>query len=147
MKKNVIVSRAKYDIIPDEKNIRKGKAVLCITTGEVFKSAKAAAKHYGINYNSLVNQISGRYKTCGGGEYNHTGDGMKFCYVAEMGYKADDISKCIIELKAKTSEINEQERRISDMYNKFMEIKANHDREMDEMMSQLMALARQEVIK
>ena len=146
MRKNVIVNRAKYDIIPDEKNIHKGKAVLCITTGEVFKSAKAAANRYGINYHSLIHQISGKYKTCGGGK-NHMGDGMKFCYVAEMGYKADDISKCIIELKAKTSEINEQERRIADMYNKFMEIKANHNREMEEMMSQLMALARQEVIK
>ena len=101
MKKNVIVNRAKYDIIPDEKNIHKGKAVLCISTGEVFKSAMEAANHYGINYHSLIHQISGKYKTCGGGK-NHMGNGMKFWYVAEMGYKADDMSASIIGLKQHT---------------------------------------------
>lgn len=44
MERNVIVSRAKYDIIPENKDIHKGKAVMCITTGEVFKSAREAAK-------------------------------------------------------------------------------------------------------
>lgn len=40
--KNVIVNRAKFDIMPDNKDVHKGKSVLCITTGEVFKSAKEA---------------------------------------------------------------------------------------------------------
>ena len=43
--KNVIVNRAKFDIMPDNKDVHKGKSVLCITTGEVFKSAKEAVNY------------------------------------------------------------------------------------------------------
>ena len=168
MKKNVIVNRAKYDIIPDEKNIHKGKAVLCISTGEVFKSAMEAANHYGINYHSLIHQISGKYKTCGGGK-NHMGNGMKFCYVAEMGYKADDISASIIEMKQHTvskedydallkrneeleTELKELKMqtsatKINEDFNTFMEAIENNNRVMEGIMRQLLALARQEEIK
>lgn len=99
MKRNVIVSRAKYDIDPENKDIHKGKAVMCITTGEVFKSAREAANYYGIGYASLTNQIAGRQKTCGGAPHNHTGNGKKFCYISEMGYSASAISASIIEMK------------------------------------------------
>ena len=163
MKKNVIVNRAKYDIIPDEKNIHKGKAVLCISTGEVFKSAMEAANHYGINYHSLIHQISGKYKTCGGGK-NHMGNGMKFCYVAEMGYKADDISASIIEMKQHTvskedydallkrneeletalEELKMQTSatKINEDFNTFMEAIENNNRAIEGSMRQLLALAR-----
>lgn len=163
MKKNIIVNRAKYDIIPDEKNIHKGKAVLCITTGEVFKSAMEAANHYGINYHSLIHQISGKYKTCGGGK-NHMGNGMKFCYVAEMGYKADDISASIIEMKQHTvskedydallkrneeleAELKELKMqtsatKINEDFNTFMEAIENNNRAIEGAMRQLLALAR-----
>ena len=163
MKKNVIVNRAKYDIIPDEKNIHKGKAVLCISTGEVFKSAMEAANHYGINYHSLIHQISGKYKTCGGGK-NHMGNGMKFCYVAEMGYKADDISASIIEMKQHTvskedydallkrneeleAELKELKMqtsatKINEDFNTFMEAIENNNRATEGAMRQLLALAR-----
>ena len=163
MKKNVIVNRAKYDIIPDEKNIHKGKAVLCISTGEVFKSAMEAANHYGINYHSLIHQISGKYKTCGGGK-NHMGNGMKFCYVAEMGYKADDISASIIEMKQHTvskedydallkrneeleTELKELKMqtsatKINEDFNTFMEAIENNNRAIEGAMRQLLALAR-----
>lgn len=163
MKKNVIVNRAKYDIIPDEKNIHKGKAVLCISTGEVFKSAMEAANHYGINYHSLIHQISGKYKTCGGGK-NHMGNGMKFCYVAEMGYKADDISASIIEMKQHTvskedydallkrneeletalKELKMQTSatKINEDFNTFMEAIENNNRAIEGAMRQLLALAR-----
>ena len=163
MKKNVIVNRAKYDIIPDEKNIHKGKAVLCISTGEVFKSAMEAANHYGINYHSLIHQISGKYKTCGGGK-NHMGNGMKFCYVAEMGYKADDISASIIERKQHTvakedydallkrneeletalKELKMQTSatKINEDFNTFMEAIENNNRAIEGAMRQLLALAR-----
>lgn len=99
MARNVIVSRAKYDITPENKDIHKGKAVMCITTGEVFKSAREAANYYGIGYASLTNQIAGRQKTCGGAPHNHTGNGKKFCYISEMGYNASAISASIIEMK------------------------------------------------
>ena len=99
MERNVIVSRAKYDIIPENKDIRKGKAVMCITTGEVFKSAREAANYYGIGYASLLNQIAGRQKTCGGSPHNHTGNGKQFCYISEMGYNVAAISASIIEMK------------------------------------------------
>ena len=163
MKKNIIVNRAKYDIIPDEKNIHKGKAVLCISTGEVFKSAMEAANHYGINYHSLIHQISGKYKTCGGGK-NHMGNGMKFCYVAEMGYKADDISASIIEMKQHTvskedydallkrneeleAELKELKiqtsaTKINEDFNTFMEAIENNNRAIEGAMRQLLALAR-----
>ena len=163
MKKNVIVNRAKYDIVPDEKNIHKGKAVLCISTGEVFKSAMEAANHYGINYHSLIHQISGKYKTCGGGK-NHMGNGMKFCYVAEMGYKADDISASIIEMKQHTvskedydallkrneeleTELKELKMqtsatKINEDFNAFMEAIENNNRAIEGAMRQLLALAR-----
>jgi hypothetical protein len=99
MKRNVIVSRAKYDITPENKDIHKGKAVMCITTGEVFKSAREAANYYGIGYASLTNQIAGRQKTCGGAPHNHTGNGKQFCYISEMGYNVAAISASIIEMK------------------------------------------------
>ena len=99
MERNVIVNRAKYDITPENKDIRKGKAVMCITTGEVFKSARDAANYYGIGYASLTNQIAGRQKTCGGAPHNHTGNGKQFCYISEMGYNAAAISASIIEMK------------------------------------------------
>jgi hypothetical protein len=95
MKRNVIVSRAKYDIDPENKDIHKGKAVMCITTGEVFKSAREAANYYGIGYASLTNQIAGRQKTCGGAPHNHTGNGKQFCYISEMGYNVAAISASI----------------------------------------------------
>lgn len=99
MKRNVIVNRAKYDIAPENKDIHKGKAVMCITTGEVFKSSREAANYYGIGYASLTNQIAGRQKTCGGAPHNHTGNGKQFCYISEMGYNAAAISASIIEMK------------------------------------------------
>ena len=99
MERNVIVNRAKYDIIPENKDIHKGKAVMCITTGEVFKSAREAANYYGIGYASLTNQIAGRQKTCGGAPHNHTGNGKQFCYISEMGYNVAAISASIIEMK------------------------------------------------
>lgn len=161
MKKNIIATRAKYDIIPDNKDIHKGKAVLCITTGEVFKSAMEAANYYGISYKSLTAQITGRSKTCGGGSHNHSGKGMKFCYISEMGYKADDISASIIEMKQHTvskedyaavlkrneeleAELKMQTSatKINEDFNTFMEAIENNNRVMEGIMRQLLALAR-----
>lgn len=139
MKKEIIINKARYDIIPENKNVRKGKTVLCITTGEVFKSAKEAAEHYGISYATLIQQITGRQKTCGGGRHNK-GNGMKFCYVSEMGYSANDIANYIIELKAKADMNVASMKAIQETYNQFMEVKAKQEKEMQEMMHKMMAL-------
>lgn len=90
MERNVIVNKARYDIIPDNKSINKGKATMCITTGEIFKSAKEAAEYFNIPYVYLIMHLNGKTKTC---------HGMQFCYIAEMSYKANDIASCIIEMK------------------------------------------------
>ena len=140
MKKEININKARYDIIPEDKNIRKGKTVLCITTGEVFNSAKEAANHYGINYISLLTQISGKTETCGGGIKNVNGNGMKFCYVSEMGYKANDIADYIVELKAKADANMAYMKAIQDTYNQFMEVKAKQEKEMQEMLHKMMTL-------
>lgn len=140
MKKEININKARYDIIPEDKSIRKGKTVLCITTGEVFKSAREAASHYGINYYSLCHQLVGDYETCGGGVKNTNGSGMKFCYVSEMGYKANDIADYIIELKAKADMNVASMMKIKETYNQFMEVKAKQEKEMQEMMSKIMTL-------
>lgn len=140
MKKEINISKARYDIIPEDKSIRKGKMVLCITTGEVFNSAREAASHYGINYISLITQISGKTETCGGGIKNVNGNGMKFCYVSEMGYKANDIADYIVELKAKADANMAYMKAIQDTYNQFMEVKAKQEKEMQEMLHKMMTL-------
>lgn len=140
MKKEININKARYDIIPEDKNIHKGKTVLCITTGEVFNSAREAAEHYGINYVSLLTQISGKTETCGGGIKNVNGNGMKFCYVSEMGYKANDIADYIVELKAKADANMAYMKAIQDTYNQFMEVKAKQEKEMQEMLHKMMTL-------
>lgn len=140
MKKEININKARYDIIPEDKNIHKGKTVLCITTGEVFNSAREAAEHYGINYVSLITQISGKTETCGGGIKNVNGNGMKFCYVSEMGYKANDIADYIVELKAKADANMAYMKAIQDTYNQFMEVKAKQEKEMQEMLHKMMTL-------
>lgn len=137
MKKEININKARYDIIPEDKNIHKGKTVMCITTGEVFNSAKEAANHYGINYISLLTQISGKTETCGGGIKNVNGNGMKFCYVSEMGYKANDIADYIVELKAKADANMAYMKAIQDTYNQFMEVKAKQEMEMQEMLHKM----------
>lgn len=135
--KNVIVNRAKFDIMPDNKDVYKGKSALCITTGEVFKSAKEAANFYNISYTSLLAQIAGKSKTVGAGPW---GNGLKFCYVAEMGYKADDISHYIIELKAKADVNAEQTQRILEEYRRLKEANEEYMKKTDAMMGELIQL-------
>lgn len=141
MKKEININKARYDIIPEDKNIHKGKTVLCITTGEVFRSAKEAANHYdGVSYTSLIQCLTGRQNTCGGGTKNVNGKGLQFCYVSEMGYKANDIADYIVELKAKADANMAYMKAIQDTYNQFMEVKAKQEKEMQEMLHKMMTL-------
>lgn len=138
--KNVIINRAKFDIMPDNKDVCKGKSVLCITTGEVFKSAKEAANHYNIGYNNLIQCLNHYQSQCGGGSRNYNGNGLKFCYIAEMGYKANDISHYIIELKAKAEVNAEQTQRILEEYRRLKEANEEYMKKTDAMMSELIQL-------
>lgn len=139
--KNVIVNRAKFDIMPDNKEVHKGKSVLCITTGEVFKSAKEAANYYNLNYHSFIGHLAGKYKTVGGGVgRGEKKNGLKFCYIAEMGYKANDISHYIIELKAKADVNAEQTQRILEEYRRLKEANEEYIKKTDAMMGELIQL-------
>lgn len=141
MKKDVIVNRAKFDIMPDNMQVHKGKAVLCIITGEVFKSAKEAANYYNLNYHSLIGHLAGKYKTVGGGVgRGEKKNGLKFCYVAEMGYKANDISHYIIELKAKAEVNAEQTQNIFEEYLRLKEANEEYMKKTDAMMGKLLRL-------
>lgn len=139
--KKVIVNRAKFDIEPDNKDVCKGKSVLCITTGEVFKSAKEAANYYNLNYHSFIDHLAGKYKTVGGGVgRGEKKNGLKFCYIAEMGYKANDISHYIIELKAKADVNAEQTQRILEEYRRLKEANEAYMKKTDAMMGELIQL-------
>lgn len=141
MEKEVIVNRAKFDIMPDNKEVHKGKSVLCITTGEVFKSAKEAANYYNLNYHSFIGHLAGKYKTVGGGVgRGEKKNGLKFCYIAEMGYKANDISHYIIELKAKADVNAEQTQRILEEYRRLKEANEEYIKKTDAMMGELIQL-------
>ena len=65
---------------------------------------------------------------------------MKFCYVSEMGYKANDVADYIVELKAKADANMAYMKAIQDTYNQFMEVKAKQEKEMQEMLHKMMTL-------
>lgn len=81
--KNIKIIKAKYIVESDR---RKGKAVMCLDTGEVFTSAKECAdmKHF-----PYVNFV---YKLRDG---KPAVDGHLYCYVADMSYYADAIQSRI----------------------------------------------------
>ena len=104
MARTIKATRANFEVVPETYIPKKGKAVVCITTGEVFKSAKHAAAHYGLNYHSVAACCRGEYITAGGGAgryVKHKNNAFMFCYVADLAYRTKDIAEYIAELKAK----------------------------------------------
>ena len=81
--KNIKIIKAKYIVESDR---RKGKAVMCLDTGEVFTSAKECAdvKHFPYA-NFHVKLRDGKPSV----------DGHLYCYVADMSYYADAIQSRI----------------------------------------------------
>lgn len=154
MERNVIVSRAKYDIIPENKDIHKGKANMCVDTGELFVSVMETHDLTGIPYATLIAHLNGKTKTC---------HGLHFCYISEMSYKANDIANCIMEmkqnsvskddyvaaikrnkeLKAELEELKMQtsETKIEEDFNSIMETVEKNNRAMEKMMRHLLTMA------
>ena len=66
--------------------MKKGKTVLCITTGEIYASVKECASAMRLNCYSVYNVCEGRVK-------RHKG--MEFCYLEDAPYRITDIAKGI----------------------------------------------------
>lgn len=62
--------------------IKKGKTVLCITTGEVYKSCQEAAIANNLSYASV-------HSVCYGRQSSH--NGLAFCYLEDAPYRVMDI--------------------------------------------------------
>lgn len=86
--KNIKIIKAKYIVESDR---RKGKAVMCLDTGEVFTSAKECADAKHMPYANFA------YKLRDG---KPAVDGKLYCYVADMSYYAGEIQDRIYK-KAK----------------------------------------------
>ena len=96
--RTIITNKPSFIVDPEDKSIRKGKSVVCLTTGAIFKSGAEAAREYEISYCALNNHLNGRSKLR---------NGMNFMYVADMAFRVNDITSLIVELKAK--ELNKAE--------------------------------------
>lgn len=54
------------------------KAVICLTTGEIFGSAREAAKHYGLDYSTICKCCRGQNKSCG--KHNESGEKLRWAF-------------------------------------------------------------------
>lgn len=119
--KKINVNRAKFEVEPETRVPKKGKAVVCITTGEIFKSAKEAADHYGLEYTSVTECCAGKLLSVGGGKGTR-GKGLKFSYITDLAYKVNDVTDYIKELKAQAEATAEREARIEAAKAQLMEM-------------------------
>lgn len=117
--KNIKIIKAKYIVESDR---RKGKAVMCLDTGEVFTSAKECADIRHFPYANFA------YKLRDG---KPAIDGMLYCYVADMAYYADAIQDRICAknqmkydaLKLKVAEMEHERSKLIAEMGKFKNIK------------------------
>lgn len=82
--KKINITKAKY--VVDTNGYRKGKAVMCLDTGEVFTSAKEAADNREFSYSGFVQQLR---------QNRESDDGKLYCYVCDMSYYANAIQNRI----------------------------------------------------
>ena len=79
MSKNDIAEKIRTANTPKSgENSKLSKAVICLNTGEVFGSARAAAQYYGIDFSSLCKACRGKSKTCG--KHPDTGEKLRWAY-------------------------------------------------------------------
>ena len=78
------------------------KPVFCITTGEIYSSAKEAAEKTGMNIASISCACTGK---------QHTAGKMQFCYVADMTAHILEIATHIQTMRKECKESNLQELR------------------------------------
>lgn len=78
--KKISITKAKY--IVETKGYRKGKAVMCLDTGEVFTSAKEAADTRNFGYQAFIQQLR---------QNRESNDGRLYCFICDMGYYANAI--------------------------------------------------------
>lgn len=117
--KNIKIIKAKYIVESDR---RKGKAVMCLDTGEVFTSAKECADMKHLSYVSFT-QILNKGKVAK--------DGHLYCYVADMAYYADAIQDRIYRkakmeydaMKLQLAEIEHKKAKLCAEMGKFENIK------------------------
>lgn len=119
--KNIKIIKAKYIV---ESNRRKGKAVMCLDTGEVFTSAKECADVKHFPYGNFAYKLrDGKIAI----------DGHLYCYVADMAYYADAIqdriyAKAKMEYdaaKLQLAEIEYKKAKLCADISKFESIKEN----------------------
>ena len=84
--KKVNIIKAKY--VVDSNGYRKGKAVMCLDTGEVFTSAKEAATRNEFTYSAFVQQLR---------QNRESDNGKLYCYICDMGYYANAIQSRIAQ--------------------------------------------------
>ena len=117
--KNIKIIKAKYIVESDR---RKGKAVMCLDTGEVFTSARECADMKRFPYANFA------YKLRDG---KPAIDGHLYCYVADMAYYADAIQSriCAREqvrydaMKLRLAEIKHEENKLLSEIGQFKNIK------------------------
>ena len=109
MEKKINVCKPVFEVVPDDKKIHKGNAVMCISTGEVFKSAKATAKKYDLSYQCVTMCCRGEINSTGAGSWGfRKKNGMDFVYVRDMEYKANVIAEHIRKQNAEIVALREE---------------------------------------
>ena len=84
--KKVNIVKAKYTV--DTNGYKKGKAVMCLDTGEVFTSAREVSAVKEFSYSAFVQQLR---------QNRESSDGKLYCYICDMGYYANAIQSRIAQ--------------------------------------------------
>lgn len=98
MENNIIIQNKATIKANGELNSRKCKRVICIDTGEVFTSAKDAAKKAGVHFSTMSAVCLGKLKTAGGKRYCYLSDAMEnldaiVCRLRETSSVEEDARK------------------------------------------------------